>query len=156
MRGLYHDKSVPKVPNLVKTSSKPKISSSIQVSEKRNDENSESVIDVMDSLIRMFEPEYKPEEEVNPIENFSISNELQLGEPKTNKKRKRSDISRNVEGKYQCQECDYKASQSINLRTHVEAIHEGVRYSCDQCGYKATTAGNLKTHIDSIHRGITL
>ena len=45
-------------------------------------------------------------------------------------------------------------NQATNLRTHVEAIHEGVRYSCDQCGYKATTAGNLKKHIDSIHTGV--
>ena len=143
MRGLYHDKTVP---NLVKTSSKP-IMSAIEVSEKRNDENSESIIDVMDSLIRIFDPDYKPEEDVNLIENFSISNEPRLGEPKA-KKQKRNDISRNIEGKYQCQQCDYAAGQSGHLKTHVEAIHEGVRYPCNQCGYKATKTGNLqKTSI---------
>ena len=66
-----------------------------------------------------------------------------MAEPQP-KKRKRNDISRNNKGKYQCQQCDYEASQSGNLKKHVEAIHEGVRYPCNQCGYKATTKGNLK------------
>ena len=82
----------------------------------------------------------------------------ELPEPQTNK-RKRNYIPRNNISvisyhKYQCQECDYMASKSWNLRTHVEAKHEGVRYPCDQCEYKATTAGSLKTHSDSIHAGV--
>ena len=150
MRGLFHDKT----PNLVKTISEPKKNmTAIEVSKKRTNESSESVIDVVDSLIRIFDPDYKPEEDVNLFENFNISNEPKLGEPQA-KKQKRNDISRNIDDKYQCQQCDYKASQSTNLRIHVEAIHEGVRYTCNQCDYKATHERNLrgrKEYLSLIH-----
>ena len=42
--------------------------------EKRNDENPESIIDVMDSLIRIFDPDYEPEEDMG--KHFSISNTI--------------------------------------------------------------------------------
>ena len=82
----------------------------------------------------------------------------ELPEPQTNK-RKRNYIPRNNISvisyhKYQCQECDYMASKSWNLRTHVEAKHEGVRYPCDQCEYKATTEATLKIHKKYKHEGV--
>ena len=40
-----------------------------------------------------------------------------------------------------------------NLRTHVEAKHEGICYACDQCEYKATQPGNLQRHVNSMHKG---
>ena len=70
MRELYHDKTTP---ILVKTSSEPKKNmTAIEVSKKRINENSESVIDVMDSLMRLFDDDYKPEEDVNLFENFNM------------------------------------------------------------------------------------
>ena len=99
----------------------------------------------MDSLIRIFDPDYEPEDDVNMGENYNICNEPEMAErpePQV-KKRKRSDISRNNEGKYQCQHCDYETSKTSSIKTHVEAIHEGVRYPCNQCSYKATGSGNL-------------
>ena len=140
MTGLCHDKPVPSLvkTNKVATSSKPKKSAN-DVYKQSDNENSGSIIDVMDSLIRIFDPDYKDEEDFNTEENFGISNEPEVVEPQT-KKRKRSDISRNEEGKYQCQQCDYETRHKIShLRKHVESFHEGVRYPCNKCDFKATT-----------------
>ena len=107
----------------------------------------------MASLMRIFDPDYEPEEDVNMGENFGILNEPKMAEPQV-KKRKRNDISRNNEGKYQCQQCDYETSNSCHFRTHVEAKHEGVRYTCDQCDYKATIEQNLRRHKEIKHEGV--
>ena len=40
-------------------------------SEKSSDGNNESIIDVLDSLIRIFDPDYEPEEDMG--KQFSIS-----------------------------------------------------------------------------------
>ena len=46
--------------------------------------------------------------------------------------------------KYDCNQCDYKATQQTNLSQHQKEIHEGVKYNCTQCDYKATHQTNLK------------
>ena len=48
--------------------------------------------------------------------------------------------------------CQYQATTSGNLRTHVQSKHEGVKYACMHCDYQATTTGSLKRHIDSKHK----
>ena len=114
MGEFYQDKTIPTCvkTNKVAISSNPKKQGE---SETSNDGHSESIIDVMDSLIRIFEPK--------------------IEEPRA-KKRKKNDISRNNKGtKYLCQQCNYEAGRLDNLKIHVEAIHEGVRYSCNQCSY---------------------
>ena len=115
--------------------------------------DSESIIDVKDSLIRIFDPDYELEEDIG--ENFSILNEPQSAEPQV-KKRKRNDVSRNNEGKYQCQHCDYGGTKSSSLKKHLKAIHKDVCYPCTQCSYKATETGNLKKHVEAIHEGGSL
>ena len=86
MRELYHDKSVP---SFVKTNKVAIISktkkSATDVSEKRKYENSESIID---SLLRIFEPDYKPEEDINIEDNFSISNQPELVKQPAKKRKK--------------------------------------------------------------------
>ena len=79
MRELYHDKTLPSFvrSNKVDTSSKPK-KSAIDISEKENNCNPESIID---SLIRIFDPDYKDEDDVETGENFSILNESDWSEP---------------------------------------------------------------------------
>ena len=44
----------------------------IDESEKSSDGNNESIIDVLDSLIRIFDPDYELEEDMG--KHFSISN----------------------------------------------------------------------------------
>ena len=53
--------------------------------------------------------------------------------------------------RYPCDQCDFSATRKLDLKVHVERIHEGVRYPCDQCEYVATTRRNLKAHIECKH-----
>ena len=53
--------------------------------------------------------------------------------------------------RYPCNQCDYKATLSSNLITHIKSQHEGVRYPCQHCDYKATTSSHLNTHIRQKH-----
>ena len=45
--------------------------------------------------------------------------------------------------KYQCDHCDYKATQKGSLKKHKMSVHEGIKYQCDQCEYKAAQKGDL-------------
>ena len=73
MRELCKDKTVPSLvrTNQVATNCKPKNIDTI-VNENRDIENSGSIIDVMDSLIRMFDPDYKDEENFNTEETTFV------------------------------------------------------------------------------------
>ena len=55
--------------------------------------------------------------------------------------------------KYGCDQCDYQATQQINLKRHIESKHEGVKYACDQCDYQASRKDKLKVHIELKHEG---
>ena len=55
--------------------------------------------------------------------------------------------------KYPCEECDFQATQKINLTTHQQSVHMGKKYPCKECDYKATTKGSLTTHQQSVHIG---
>ena len=57
--------------------------------------------------------------------------------------------------KYDCSQCKYQATKQDNLKRHMQYAHEGVKYNCNLCYYKATTKGNLKYHIQNKHEGIT-
>ena len=118
------------------------------------DENSESVINV---LLRIFDNgnNASVETNFNTVENIdkaSQRKETVVGVRGT--KRKKSDVSIKKDGKYQCQQCDYKNNCSSNLRKHVTAKHDGVRYSCDKCDYRATQQQNLKKHKEYKHEGV--
>ena len=41
--------------------------------------------------------------------------------------------------KYNCEYCDYNATNKGSLTQHVKSIHDGVKYRCEYCDYKATT-----------------
>ena len=47
---------------------------------------------------------------------------------------------------YPCNQCNYKATQQSNLKTHKQSKHEGVKYSCDECEYQEGFQSALKTH----------
>ena len=53
--------------------------------------------------------------------------------------------------RFNCELCDYKATQKRYLLRHIKSKHEGVRFPCDQCDYKATLKENLSRHIKSRH-----
>ena len=56
--------------------------------------------------------------------------------------------------RFDCDQCDYKATRKNNLLTHLKSKHEGIKYPCDQCDYKGTGKGNLSRHLKSIHEGV--
>ena len=114
----------------------------------------ESTETVFDALLSIFD------DGNNSIEtNFNMVEKTQI-DPQMKEAllgfrgKKRSDMSKTKDGKYQCQQCDYENNQSSNLKLHVEAKHEGVRYPCDQCDYKATRELSLKRHQEIKHEGV--
>ena len=53
---------------------------------------------------------------------------------------------------YNCDSCEKSFTQAVNLKKHIQTIHEGQRnYKCDSCEKTFTQLGNLKTHIKRIH-----
>ncbi|XP_023349595.1 zinc finger Y-chromosomal protein 1 isoform X1 [Eurytemora carolleeae] len=53
-----------------------------------------------------------------------------------------------------CTECDYITHFRNKLTKHVQIAHKGVRFPCTQCDYKATEKSHLRRHIQSIHEKI--
>ena len=53
--------------------------------------------------------------------------------------------------KYQCKQCDHQATNTNNLKLHVNKVHEGLRYSCE---FRATQSNLLKSHIEYVDMGI--
>merc|ERR1719342_398218 len=49
--------------------------------------------------------------------------------------------------RYPCQLCDYKATQTCHLQTHIKSKHYGIKYSCQQCDYQSTILNDLQNHI---------
>ena len=56
--------------------------------------------------------------------------------------------------KHPCNKCDSKFTTKSHLKTHVSAIHEGVKYTCNQCYKKFPQTGHLRRHIQSVHEGV--
>ena len=54
--------------------------------------------------------------------------------------------------KYQCQHCEYKATQRGHLKTHVQSILERKTIDCKYCDYKATQKTHLRIHFQSQHK----
>ena len=55
------------------------------------------------------------------------------------------------ETRYQCDQCDYKASTQEDLRQHTKTIHEKYSYKCDQCDYRAQQKEDITKHTKSRH-----
>ena len=56
--------------------------------------------------------------------------------------------------RYDCDQCDYQATQQGNLTVHIQTKHEGVRYACDQCDQQFTRKSSLTSHNQSKHEGV--
>ena len=52
-----------------------------------------------------------------------------------------------------CDQCSYKTRKKRNLKTHVDAVHSGIRFPCDLCDYNALHRGDLKRHVTAKHLG---
>ena len=60
-------------------------------------------------------------------------------------------FERNYDGKFCCDECDYKTKFSGDLKKHKLGKHEGVKFKCDQCDREFSQKSNLLRHIHCKH-----
>jgi len=67
---------------------------------------------------------------------------------------KRHKLAKHEGVRYNCNLCQYTASQMSILKQHKMTEHEGVRYVCDQCDYQATQTSSLKRHKLTQHEGM--
>ena len=56
--------------------------------------------------------------------------------------------------KYDCDQCDHKATCQAHLIQHQKSVHEGVKYNCFQCDYKANYHTDLIKHKNTVHEGV--
>ena len=55
-----------------------------------------------------------------------------------------------LNGRFDCDECEYKVVSKGNLDNHKEFVHEVVKYDCEQCGTSFSKMG-LVTHLKYTH-----
>ena len=55
--------------------------------------------------------------------------------------------------KYQCNQCEYKATLKQYLKNHKMSVHENIKFSCNQCESKFTWKGHLQRHIPNCSAG---
>ena len=60
-------------------------------------------------------------------------------------------LERNIDGKFSCDECEYKTNKTWHLKVHKSAKHEGIRFRCDQCHREFSQKSSLHTHIKWKH-----
>ena len=54
--------------------------------------------------------------------------------------------------RYSCGQCGKDFVTQQVLKTHIESVHEGIMYDCNQCDYQATEKSSLRRHINR-HNG---
>jgi uncharacterized Zn-finger protein len=71
-----------------------------------------------------------------------------------------SDLKQHMDGvhlgvKFDCLECDYKATEKSHLTRHINSIHRGIRkFKCELCESSFTASSSLATHLQSVHNKI--
>jgi len=58
------------------------------------------------------------------------------------------------DGDFKCSTCEKSFKCDQSLMTHNEAKHKGTFFNCNQCDYKATRSDNIKKHIKYVHEGM--
>ena len=53
-----------------------------------------------------------------------------------------------------CDQCSFNATQNSTLRNHIQSKHKGIKFSCHECDFHATRQDSLRLHIEAKHRGI--
>ena len=56
--------------------------------------------------------------------------------------------------KFNCDKCDYNATDKTIVQRHVKSLHEEIRHDCDKCFFRATGKTNLQRHFESLHEEI--
>ena len=53
---------------------------------------------------------------------------------------------------YNCNICQYQATQKSNLSSHIKSVHFKERFPCKICDYEATGKGHLSRHVKNVHQ----
>ena len=53
--------------------------------------------------------------------------------------------------KYNCNKCEYQATQPQHLRNHILSKHEGIKFPCGQCSSQYSNKADLKKHLRVKH-----
>ena len=90
------------------------------------------------------------------LQNHIKSNHIELKDELTDKEPNNSIPDKNRP--FRCVKCNRCFSQKVNLKRHIESVHEGIKplkcHKCDICDYKTAKKTDLKRHIESVHEGI--
>ena len=70
------------------------------------------------------------------------------------KAKKRSGKKKGGEGEFQCEVCDYQATQKISLERHLR-VHAGKRLACNDCGKSYSWETDLRRHRERFHSPAT-
>ena len=59
----------------------------------------------------------------------------------------------NIEGKYACNECEYKSDVKQDMKTHTESKHLGtLKFFCKSCNYKCYFLPSMRSHMKLKHK----
>lgn len=56
--------------------------------------------------------------------------------------------------KYDCEQCDFRATEKGSLAWHVANVHERTKYDCKQCDFKTSKKSSFVNHVANIHQRI--
>ena len=105
-------------------------------------ENVHSVLETDAILVSIENVEYeKCEENDKKVEDI-------LERTSTNSK---ETININQTRKFQCDQCEYKATKTSHLQSHKNSKHEGIEYECEQCPKTYLDISNLRRHQKKSH-----
>ena len=62
-----------------------------------------------------------------------------------------ANIQVSIRQKFSCPECDKKFCWVSHVKRHMKSVHEGIRYQCDHCDYTATQKVHLRYHLKKKH-----
>jgi len=81
-------------------------------------------------------------------QTFAVSSNSKPGEDTVNDLRKTNDTSITVDkGSYKCDQCSSTFKYLVNLIPHIKKKHGRVKYDCKECDYKATNNYDLYVHL---------
>ena len=56
---------------------------------------------------------------------------------------------------FKCESCTYRSDQKVNLRRHINTVHENLRrFKCTECSRAFNQKNNLQRHVLSVHQDV--
>ena len=63
-------------------------------------------------------------------------------------------ITRESDGQFMCNSCDFSTAKKVEMRNHKKMLHENSIFSCSGCDYKTKVKSHLKSHYEAKHAGV--